>query len=85
MIYMGIHYICICIIDIYKHTSHIFAYTDRGSLHLVIAKVLYFSLEVRKIEFQGSFTLRKGMALPYPSSYGLNSTTTVLLQGALWH
>ena len=30
-------------------------------------------------------TLGKGMNPPYPSSYGLNSTTTVLLGEWLWH
>ena len=30
-------------------------------------------------------TLGKGMTPPYPPGYGLNSTTTVLLEGWLWH
>ena len=36
------------------------------------------------VHFRAS-TLGKGMNPPYPPSYGLNSTTTVLLGEWLWH
>ena len=44
-----------------------------------------FELQSRYyVHFQANI-LGKGMKPPYPPSYGLNSTTTVLLGKWLWH
>ena len=63
-----------------------------GSPHGIMVKMLDCSLNVKEfvlqshsyIHFQTN-TLGKGMNPLYPSSYGLNSITAVLLQGWLCH
>ena len=56
-----------------------------------MANVLDYDHEICEFEFQPrnnihfrTNTLRKGMKLSYPSSYGLNSITAVL-EGWLWY
>ena len=44
-----------------------------------------FELQSRYYVHFRANTLRKGMNPAYPPSYGLNSTTTVLLGEYLWH
>ena len=44
-----------------------------------------FVLQLRCYVHFRTNTLGKGMKPPYPPSYGLNSTTTVLLGEWLWH
>ena len=63
----------------------------RGCLHVMV-KAMDCRIVVREFEPQLRYyihfrtnTLGKGMALSYPPSYGLNSTTTVLLEGWVWH
>ena len=52
----------------------------------VVVKAMEFGIVVSEFELQSRFyvhfranTLGKGMNTPYPPSYGLNSTATVLL------
>ena len=58
----------------------------------VMVKAMDFGIVVCELKLQSRFyvhfranTLRKGIEPPYPPSYGLNSTTTVLLGEWLWH
>ena len=60
-----------------------------GSPCGVKAKVLCCNFNVSKFKLQSCsltdlYPWEKNK-LPYPPSYGLNSTTTVLLQGRYWH
>ena len=74
-------------IYIYKHLQR--AGCPRG----VMVKALGCGIVVCEFEllsrYYGHFwtnPLGKGMnPLPYPPSYGLNSTTTVPLNGRIWH
>ena len=58
----------------------------------VMVKVMDRGIVVREFVLQSRYyvhfranTLGKGMNPPYPPSYGLNSTTTVLLGEWIWH
>ena len=58
----------------------------------VMVKAMDCGIVVREFVLQSRYyvhfranTLGKGMNPPYPPSYGLNSTTTVLLGEWLWH
>ena len=64
----------------------------RGCLRGVIVKAMDCGIVVSEFVFQSHYlvhfrvnTLGKGMIPPYPPSYRLNSTTTVLLGEWLWH
>ena len=64
----------------------------RGCPHGVMVKVMDCGIIVSEFVLQSRYyihfranTLGKDMNPPYPSSYGLNSTTTVLLGEWLWH
>ena len=64
----------------------------RGCPHGVMVKALACGIIVSKFKLQLLYyvnfrtnTVGKGMNPPYPPSYGLNSTTTVLLGEWLWH
>ena len=57
-----------------------------------LVKAMDYEIVVREFELQSRYyvhfranTLRKGTKPPYPPSYVLNSTTTVLLGEWLWH
>ena len=57
----------------------------------IMGKALDFGIVVSELELQSRYyvhlwtnTLGKGVDPIYPSSYGLNSTTTVLLKGWIW-
>ena len=63
-----------------------------GVLTVKWFKAMDYGIVVSKFEFQSRYyvhfrtnTLGKGMNPLYPPSYGLNSTTIVLLEGWLWH
>ena len=58
----------------------------------VMVKVMDCRIVVREFVLQSRYyvpfwanTLGKGMNPPYPPSYGLNSTTTILIGELLWH
>ena len=55
----------------------------------VMVKAIDFGIVVSEFVLQyvhfRANTLGKGIEPPYPPSYGLNSTTTVLLGEWLWH
>ena len=58
----------------------------------VMVKAMNCGIVVREFVLQSHYyvhfranTLGKGMNPPYPPSYGLNSSTTVLLGEWLWH
>ena len=63
------------------------------TLQSLIVKAMDCGIIVSEFELQSNYyvhfmanTLRKGTyELPYPPSYGFNSTTTVLLGERLWH
>ena len=62
------------------------SYLCRGCPRGVMVKAMDCGIVVREFVLQSRYfvhfranTLRKGMNPPYPPSYGLNSTTTVLL------
>ena len=57
----------------------------------ILVNMLDYNITVSEFELQSCYyvhfqtnTIGKGIQSPYPSSYGLNSTTTVLLRGWLW-
>ena len=61
---------------------------NRRRFRVVVAKVVDCNTGVNEFELQSCSyvpfrmnTLGKGKKKPYPSSYGLNNTTLVLLQG----
>ena len=63
-----------------------------SSPHCIMAKVLDCSLEVSKFKLQLCYYIYfwtkspwgKGMNPPYPPGSGLNSTSTILLEGWIW-
>ena len=64
----------------------------RGWPRGIMVKEMDFGIVVREFVLQWHYyvhfranTLGKGMNPANPSSYGLNSTTTVLLREWLWH
>ena len=64
----------------------------RGCPRSVMVKAMVYKIVAREFELQSRYyvhfranTLGKGMNLLIPPSYGLNSTTTVLLGEWLWH
>ena len=78
----------------FEHTWTLPPYTrgNRGSPCGVMVKVNDCRIVVSKFELQSRYyvhfwtnTLRKGKTSPYPPSYGLNSTSTVLLEGWIWY
>ena len=61
-------------------------------LRVVEANVLNRDILVSEFELQSCYYIHfrtnihgKGMNLLFPLSYGLNSSTTVILQGWIWH
>ena len=65
---------------------------SRGSPRGVMAKALDFGIDVSQFEFQLRYyvhfrtnMLGKVSEPPYSPSYRFDSTTTVLLEGWLWH
>ena len=65
---------------------------EGGCPHGVMVKALDCGIVVSEFKFQSRYyvhfqtnTLGKAINLPYPPSYGLNSTTTVLFKGWVWH
>ena len=75
--------------NLYMHISSCFM---KGCPRGVIVKAMDCGIVVSEFVLQSCYyvhfqanTLGKGMNPPYPPSYGLNSTTTLLLREWLWH
>ena len=84
-----------CWKDFYTSQNSIFAHTVKrfqGFPRGVMVKTMDCGIVVSEFELQSRHyvyfrtnTLGKDMNPPYPPSYGVNSTTTVLLGEWLWH
>ena len=91
-IYLSVR-ICPCTRRAWTHThTHAYTYTRGGGPRCVMVKAMDCGIVVREFVLQSRYyvhfwtnTLGKGMNPTYPPSYGLNSTTTVLLREYLWH
>ena len=65
--------------------SHIIVFLQMGSLHAVVTNIVGYGIIASFISCLIIMFFVKGMISLIQPSYGLNYTTTVLLQGWLWH
>ena len=91
-IWVNRHHSCKCVGHVTSDTTHLLHYKMRGCPRGVMVKVMDCGIVVSEFVLQSRYyvhfranTLGKGIEPPYPPSYGLNITTTVLLGEWLWH